>query len=112
MNKKLIWYHGCSKNTWELIKKEGVLFGQRGSIDRCTHLASDMEEAIRYGDVILTVIYDPTKNPTMNNCPIDFDCFQIRVYEPIPFDQLLYNEVPYKLRKEIPLIYNEYLKEI
>lgn len=110
MNKRVIWYHGCSPKTWELIQKEGVLFGKREA-SRCTHLAVDVEEAVRYGDIILTVYYDPTINPSLNNCPKDFDCFQIRVYEPISANKLIKNKVPPHWRKEIPLIYNEYLKD-
>lgn len=41
-----------------------------------------MKEAKHYGEVLLEVEYDPTKNPRENNY-IE-GCWQFRVYEPIP----------------------------
>lgn len=110
-NKIVIWQHGCSEVAWELIQEEGVLFGDRGDLSRCTSLSTNIEEAVRYGDIILTVYYDPTVNPKMNNCPEDFDCENIRVYEPISIDKIIKNEVPPHWREEIPLIYNEHFKQ-
>ena len=51
----MIFYHGTSKENWEQIKKEGILFGRRyvlnndgtinREVDRCTYLAVEKEEA-------------------------------------------------------------------
>ena len=50
------WYHGTSKEKWNLIKKEGVLFGfdkLKYNAPRKTYLATNIEEAKYYGDVLL-----------------------------------------------------------
>lgn len=75
----MIFYHGTSKQNWELIKKEGFLFGIRNAPSRCTYLAVDIEEAKRYGEVLLKVNYIPSYNND-NYCE---DCWQVRVYTPI-----------------------------
>ena len=78
------WYHGTNKKAWELIKKEKMLFGFdrfKHDAQRKTYLATDIEEAKCYGDVLLEVEYNPSIHPTMNNYVPD--CWQIRVYEPI-----------------------------
>jgi len=80
-------YHGTSKEIWNDIQKEGILFGRRISpitgkeLPRCTYLAVDKEEAACYGDVVLQVEYNPFEHPKMNNYM--FGCWQVRVYEPI-----------------------------
>jgi hypothetical protein len=94
--KCMIFYHGTSKENWDAIQKEGVLYGRRfvtdndGNVikeaDRCTYLAIDLEEAKCYGDVILQVEYDPFKHKNENNY-ID-GCWQVRVYEPIPISKI------------------------
>ena len=48
-----------------------------------TYLATDIEAAECYGDVILEVEYDPYKEGAQCNS-FNEDCWQIRVYEPIP----------------------------
>jgi hypothetical protein len=83
------WYHGTNKKAWELIKKERLLFGfDRFKHDspRKTYLAADMQEAKCYGDVLLEVEYNPLVHPEMNNYVPD--CWQIRVYEPIPIKNI------------------------
>ena len=92
----MTFFHGTSEDNWKLIQEEGMLFGRRyilnddGSIcrevDRCTYLATDIEEARHYGDIILQVEYDPHEHPKKNNY-ID-DCWQVRVYEPIPIENI------------------------
>ncbi len=83
----MIWYHGTSKDCWEKIQAEGVLFGVRGfSADRCTYLADDIQEAKCYGEIVLQVDYDPFINSKNNNY-ID-GCWQMRVYEPITIDKI------------------------
>ncbi len=87
----MTFYHGTSKENWDAIQKEGILYGRRyvvdndnniiGEICRCTYLAIDLEEARRYGDVVLQVEYDPYKHPQNNN--YTDGCWQVRVYEPI-----------------------------
>ena len=77
------FYHGTTKENWKKIQKEGVLWGVRDAPMRCTYLAVDKDEAKCYGDIILEIEYTPKKGK-MNNY-ID-DCWQFRVYEPIPTD--------------------------
>ena len=72
----MIFYHGTSKENWDTIQREGILFS-----GRVTYLAVDMEEAKCYGNIVLQVEYDPTTHPNMNNY-VD-GCWQFRVYEPI-----------------------------
>ena len=102
----MIFYHGTNKDNWEAIKKEGILFGRRyvlnndgtihHEISRCTYLAVDLEEAKKYGNIILEVNYNPydknsnirhdeRKHPLNNYIP---NCWQIRVYEPISIDNI------------------------
>lgn len=93
----MIFYHGTSKENWDAIQKEGILFGRRyvldnnGNIikelDRCTYLAVDLEEAKCYGDVILQVEYNPLQNKEKNN--YTDGCWQLRVYEPIPLSNVI-----------------------
>ena len=75
------FYHGTSKDIWEKIKSEGVLFGVRNAPSRCTYLSVDIEEAKCYGEIVLEVDYNPILNTHKNNY-ID-GCWQLRVYEPI-----------------------------
>ena len=87
----MVFYHGTSKENWNAIQKEGILYGRRfvtdnngniiKEIDRCTYLAVDLEEAKCYGDVVLQVEYNPS-NSKHNN--YKEGCWQVRVYEPIP----------------------------
>ena len=91
----MIWYHGTSQKTWQIIQQEGFLYGRRyitdnnGKIikeaDRCTYLATDLEEAKCYGDVVLQVEYDPHTSKRNNYVE---GCWQIRVYEPIPLQNI------------------------
>lgn len=107
----MTFYHGTSKKNWEAIKKEGILFGRRyitdndgniiKEVDRCTYLATDLEEAKCYGDVVLQVEYDPY-NSNHNN--YQEDCWQVRVYEPIPvskIQEVTIENITYGLREEI-----------
>lgn len=87
----MIFYHGTTAENWDVIQKEGMLFGRRfvvdnkgniiKEVDRCTYLAVDYKEACCYGDIVLEVEYDPFKHERHNNyCK---GCWQVRVYEPI-----------------------------
>lgn len=88
----MTFYHGTSKETWNDIQKEGILFGRRISpitgkeMSRCTYLATDKEEAACYGDIVLRVEYNPTEHPEMNN--YINGCWQVRVYEPISINNI------------------------
>lgn len=60
------FYHGTSKDNWEKIKQEGVLWGgctfhatNGRSGYRYTYLTPHIEVAEAYGDVILEVEYSP-----------------------------------------------------
>ena len=76
------FYHGTSEQTWSDIQIEGVLFGKRPyAKSRCTYLTPDIEEAKRYGDVVLRVLYDPAEHPDMNNYVEG--CWQFRVNEQV-----------------------------
>ena len=67
------FYHGTTKDNFEKIISEGILFGrisnpsEKYHPSRCTYLAVDKEEAKYYGEIILEVDYDPYKHPKMNN---------------------------------------------
>lgn len=93
------FYHGTTFENWEKIVKERMLFGERKVVDeegkpskiynnvsRCTYLATDIEEAKCYGDVLLEIHYDPTLSPKYNNY-VD-GCWQFRVYEPILIENI------------------------
>ena len=92
----MIFYHGTSKDNWKNIQGEGFLFGRRcivdnnnniiKEVDRCTYLATELEEAKCYGDVILQIEYDPFKHKEKNNY-IE-GCWQVRVYEPISISKI------------------------
>ena len=91
----MIFYHGTSQENWKAIQQEGFLYGRRyitdsngnilKEINRCTYLATDLEEAKHYGDIVLQVEYDPKASE--HNNYID-GCWQLRVYEPIPLSQI------------------------
>jgi hypothetical protein len=87
----MTFYHGTSKEGWEKIQKEGILYGRRyitdengvpiKEVDRCTYLAVDLQEAKCYGEIVLSVEYDPFRKKAKNNYVEG--CWQVRVYEPI-----------------------------
>lgn len=88
----MVFYHRTTQEVWDIIQNEGILWGRRFVVDnngnpikeveRCTYLAVDKEEAEQYGNVVLKVEYNPFKKPKHNN--YIKDCWQVRVYEPIP----------------------------
>jgi len=81
---QLVWYHGTTNDALKKIQQEGVLFGVRNTPSRCTYLAADLSTAKQYGDVILQVNYNPSGGDN-NYCD---DCWQMRVYEPIPIKNI------------------------
>lgn len=81
---KTVWYHGTSQENWEIILDEGVLWGKRDAPSNVTYLAADRVEAEQYGPVVLEVQYNPTGG--INNYAEG--CWQMRVYDPIPLDNV------------------------
>ena len=91
----MIFYHGTSKENWTAIQQEGFLYGRRyiidnngkpiKEVDRCTYLATDLEEAKCYGEVVLQVEYNPFLSKRNN---YKDGCWQVRVYEPISIEQI------------------------
>jgi hypothetical protein len=84
----VIFYHGTSQKNWNEIQREGVLWGRREvegfHPSRCTYLATDKKEAESYGDVVLSVDYEP-KSDKDNYSD---GCWQLRVYDPIPTSRI------------------------
>jgi hypothetical protein len=81
---QLVWYHGTTNDALKKILQEGVLFGVRNTPSRCTYLAAELSNAKQYGDIILQVKYNPSGGDN-NYCD---DCWQMRVYEPIPIKNI------------------------
>ena len=86
------FYHWTTKENREKIKSEWVLRWVRNEkrikhkMSRCTYLAVDKEEAEQYGEIVLEVEYEPSKHSKENNyCEW---CWQVRVYEPIPIENI------------------------
>lgn len=84
------FYHGTTEENYKKILLEGILWGRRShlgtELSRCTYLTDNKAEAQCYGKILLEVEYDPFKNPNKNNyIP---GCWQFRVYEPIPLDNV------------------------
>ena len=90
------FYHGTSKKNWELIKKEGVLWGYRihdgrKTLDyRYTYLTPHMDVAEAYGEVMLEVEYNPVSPKPVKgidnygfNPPEGQTCWQFSVFIPI-----------------------------
>ena len=74
------FYHGTTKELWDQIQQEGMLWGVRPlAPSRCTYLATYKEDAEQYGDVVLEVEYVPN-NKDDNYHP---EAWQLRVYVPI-----------------------------
>lgn len=105
----MIFYHGTTKKNWKAIQKEKILFGRRFLIDektrknirefnRCTYLAIDKDEARKYGKVLLQVEYDPFKKGAKNN--YTEDCWQMRVYEPIPLENIKVAEIRFNQKRK------------
>lgn len=89
------FYHGTSEAAWAEIQREGQLWGKREPItfedgvttnpSRCTYLSvGDALEAAQYGDIVLEVDYEPgSKTDNYSD-----GCWQVRVYDPIPLEQV------------------------
>jgi len=115
-HKKIKFYHGTTKESWEEIQKEGVLWGRRYIVDsegkivkevsRCTYLARNKREAMYYGDVLLEVEYDPFENKKENN--YTKGCWQVRVYEPIQIENVKVLDLSYEVGTYFKLLGNKY----
>ena len=89
------FYHGTSEENWKRIQENGELFGYSRVVSndhktvlsefRVTYLATKIEDARLYGDVVLEVEYMPNKK---DNNYYDEDCWQIRVYVPISINNI------------------------
>lgn len=83
------FYHGTTKEIWELIKEEGVLWGKHSY--RYTYLTPEIEIAKAYGNVILEIDYDPVGKEIDNygfNPPEGETCWQFSVFIPIPLQKI------------------------
>ncbi len=111
------FYHGTTQENWEQIQKDGELFGYTRIVSndrktvlqefRLTYLATEKKDAECYGDVILEVEYDPYREGAQCNA-YDKGCWQLRVYEPIPLENVKlvsksdkYKTLEYGILKEI-----------
>lgn len=97
------FYHWTKEECWERIKREWCLWWERyvrwWSPSRCTYLTPDIEEAKKYWNIVLEVEYNPYKHRRENNYMKG--CWQFRVYEPIPLENL-----------KVAIIQEDYLKPI
>lgn len=84
----MLMFHATTIEKLDLIKQEGILWGIRKVKDfnpsRCTYLADSVENAKKYGLIVLAVEFDPKKDVPNNYCD---GCWQCRVYSPILFSQ-------------------------
>ena len=85
----MTFYHGTSEEEWEAIQTEGDLWGVRNAPSRCTYLAVSRDHAADFGPVVLEVLYDYEDGHRRKECNYwDEECWQFRVYEPIPLSQV------------------------
>ncbi len=94
------FYHGTSRNNWEKIKKERVLWGiptvfcHMGYIRRYTYLTPYTEVAQKYGEVSLEIEYEPVGVDGRGIDNYGFDpppgqtCWQFSVFIPIPIKNM------------------------
>lgn len=78
-------YHGCRLESWDKCVEQGYLLHQGLGKDPLVYLATDLEEAICHGTVVLEVQFDPEVDRPNNYHP---DCWQCRVYKGIPLDRV------------------------
>ena len=90
------FYHGTTRDNWEKIQAEGVLWGRPtpncttvGEPRRYTYLSPHLDVAQAIGDVILEVEYDPVGvGSGIDNFGFDpppgQTCWQFSVFIPIP----------------------------
>lgn len=99
----MIFYHGTSKENWDKIQKEGVLWGYNMYKDengkeymgyRYTYLTPEIEIAKKYGNVLLEVEYEPVGVDGRGIDNYGFDppegttCWQFSVFIPIGLDKV------------------------
>lgn len=84
----MTFYHGTSKENWEKIQDEGILFGV-GQSYRYTYLSPNIEIAKKFGDIILEIEYKPVGIDGTRTDNYGFDppkgqyCWQFSVFIPI-----------------------------
>lgn len=91
----MIFYHACRKEPWGKAIEKNYLLHDRSTpsypnVSPCTYLAITRENAfysISKPDILLLIDYDPSTNPQQNNYAED--CWQLRVYEPIPLNKVI-----------------------
>ncbi len=88
------FYHGTTKEKWDLIKEEGILWGisSLGGY-RHTYLSPEIEVAEMCGDIILEVEYEPRGcGSYIDNYGFDpppgETCWQFSVFVPILIDKV------------------------
>jgi hypothetical protein len=76
-------YHGTTEEKWVQICQEGVLWGVRNAPSRCTYLTPMIDEARKYGEVLIEVQFNPELHQPHNYIE---GCWQCRVYAEIPLE--------------------------
>ena len=95
------FYHATSKNNWEKIRKEGILYGISYNGKRYTYLTPEYDSAINWAGhgintVLLEVDYTPVGRKYGNADDFQFEdeipkgntVIQFRVNIPIPLDRV------------------------
>jgi len=98
-----VYYHGTTKENWNKIQKEGVLWGYNVYKNpdgtsyksyRYAYLTPYKEVAEKYGDVLLEVEYEPVGVDGRGIDNYGFDppegqtCWQFSVFVPIPLNKI------------------------
>lgn len=78
-------WHGCRLAAWEKCVEQGHLLHQGLGKDPLVYLATDLEEAMCHGEVVLEVQFHPEIDTPNNYHP---GCWQCRVYKGIPLDRV------------------------
>ena len=91
-NNKIPFFHGTSLQNWNLIKKDGFLFGKHNTYNY-SYLTPDINMAKKYGNIILQVNYTPTGIIGIDNYgfypPSQNEyCWQFSVFIPISIKSL------------------------
>lgn len=87
---KVIMYHSCRHDSWEKCIEQGYFLHNRASeifpnASPCLYLAQKREDCEGiYGDILLEVEFEPAHHITNYHT----DCWQCRVYSPIPLDKV------------------------
>jgi hypothetical protein len=97
------FYHGTSKEKWNAIQKEGVLWGYNTYSNpdgttyrgyRYTYLTPEIDVAKKHGDTILEIEYEPVGVDGRGidnygfNPPENETCWQFSVFVPIGLNNI------------------------